>query len=238
MKDRRRAAFWLLLVSGLSAFALVMCHRWFERGGAFDLNTVRIRGIRQADSAAVCEIVKPFFGTSIWQIDTVELENLLSDIPGIDSARVSRELMNCLILEIRISKSVYAIYDSSGVTAVSATGEMLPLRFMTDSLPVVESFELVDSTVSKKLAIWFGTEDMQYDSLLFRYSNTGLSVFTDDSCEVLLGIDRFSERWDSYGQLASSMPGTDDWYQVDMRYTNQAVMRRLDGNAPSQGGEL
>ena len=238
MKDRRRTAFWLLFSSGLAAFALAMGYRWFERGGAFDLDTVRIRGARQADSSAVCQVVKPLFGTSIWQIDPVELQNVLSDVPGIDYAHVNRVPFSSLILELTISEPVFAVSDSSGVTAVSSIGEVLPPRFITDSLPVVESREWIDPEASKTLASWFGACDMQSDCLSFRYTDRGLSVFVGDGCEVLLGNDHLSERWASYQQLSSSMSDFEGWYQVDMRYSNQAILRESQGNSTSQGGEI
>ncbi len=238
MKDRRRTAFWVLLVSGLSVFALAMGYRWFERGGAFDLDTVRIRGVRHADSSAICQVVKPLFGKSILQIDPVEIQELLSDIPGIDSAHVSRAPLRGLILEIRISEPVFAVSDSSGVNVVSSIGEVLPPRFLTDSIPVVETRGSIDPSVSRELAVWFGVEELQYDSLLFRYSDSGLSVLVNNGCEVLLGIDRLSERWEGYQQLASSLSGSDNWYEVDMRYSNQAILRKSDGNSPSQGSEI
>ena len=238
MKERRRAAFWLLFFSGLAAFALAMGYRWFERGGTFDLDTVRIRGARHADSSAVCQVVKPFFGTSIWQIDPVEMQNMLSNIPGIDSARVKRVPFSSLILELRISEPVYAVSDSSGVSAVSSIGEVLPPRFITDSLPVVESSEGIDPAVSRTLAAWFGTFEMQSDCLSFRYTDRGLSVFVSDGYEVLLGSDRLSERWADYQLIASSMSESEVWYQVDMRYSNQAVLRKLQVNTASQGGEI
>ncbi|NOQ22702.1 MAG: FtsQ-type POTRA domain-containing protein [Candidatus Aegiribacteria sp.] len=238
MKGRRRAAFWVLLVSGLSAFAIAMGYRWSERGGAFDLDTVRIRGARHSDSSAICQVVKPLFGTSIWQIDPVELQDMLSDVPGIDSAHVNRVPFSCLILEIRIAEPVFAVSDSSGVTAVSSIGEVLPPRFITDSLPVVESRERLDPAVSRTLAAWFRAFDMEYDCLLFRYTDRGLSVFVGDGCEVLLGNDRLSERWAGYRQLASSLSGSEACYQVDMRYSNQAVLRKSQVNSASQGGEI
>ncbi len=238
MKYRRRTAFWVLLVSGLSAFALAMGYRWFERGGAFDLDTVRIRGVRHADSSAICQVVRPLFGTSIWQIDPVELQEMLSDVPGIDSASVNRAPLSCLILDIRISEPVFAVSDSSGVRAVSSIGEVLPSRFFTDSLPVVESRERIDPAVSRTLAAWFRAFNMQYDSLKFRYTDLGLSVFVGDGCEVLLGINRLSERWTGYQQLVSSLPESEGWYQVDMRYSNQAVLRKSQISSVSQGGEI
>jgi cell division septal protein FtsQ len=238
MRDRRRTAFWILLVSGLSAFAIAMGYRWCERGGSFNLDTVRVRGIRAADSSAVCEVVSPLFGRSIWQIDPAEVESSLLEIPGIDSVSVSRAPLRGLILDIRVSRPVFAISDSSGVTAVSSEGEPLPSRFLTDSIPVIESWAGIDCEVSKKLAEWFITEDIELDSLIFRYSDYGLSVFTSSECEVLLGVSRFSERWNGYLQLASSMSDYGSWNQVDMRYSDQAILREAGTYSQYQGGEL
>ncbi len=238
MKDRRRTAFWLLLISGLSAFALAMGYRWFERGGAFDLDTIRIRGIRHADSVAICEVVKSLFGTSIWQLDPSEIQTMLSVVPGIDSVSVSRIPLSGLILDIRISEPVFAVSDSSGIVAVSSLGEFLPPRFLSDSIPVIESREKIGIAISRKLAAWFRAEEMQYDGLLFRYTDRGLSVFVSNGYEVLLGVDQLSDRWDSYRQLASSLSGSDDWLQVDMRYSNQAILRGSMENTSSQGHEI
>lgn len=238
MKDRRRTAFWLLLISGISAFALAMGYRWFERGGVFDLDNIRIRGIRHADSVAVCEVVKSLFGTSIWQLDTSEIQTMLSVVPGIDSVNVSRALLSGLILEIRISEPVFAISDSSGIVAVSSMGEVLPPRFLTDSIPVIESRERIEAAVSGNLAEWFRTGEIQRDSLRFIYTDRGLSVLVNNGYEVLLGVDQLSDRWDNYRQLASSVSGFDDLQQVDMRYSNQAILRESTESAPSQGYEI
>ena len=238
MKNLRRTAFWLLLVSGLSAFALAMGYRWFERGGAFDLDSIRIRGIRHADSVAVCEVVKPLFGTSIWRLDPFEIKTMLSVVPGIDSVHVSRVLFSGLILDIRISEPVFAVSDSSGIVAVSSMGEVLPSRFLSDSIPVIESGEKIGTAASQKLAAWFRSEEIQYDGLLFRYTDRGLSVFVNNGYEVLLGVDQLSDRWESYRQLASSVSGSEDLYQVDMRYSNQAIMRESMESVPSQGDEI
>lgn len=234
MKDRRRTAFWLLLISGLIAFALAMGYRWFERGGVFDLDSIRIRGIRHADSVAVCEVVKSLFGTSIWQLDPSEIQTILSVVPGIDSVHVSRVLFSGLIIDIRISESVFAVSDSSGIIAVSSLGEVLPPRFLNDSIPVIESRGKIESAVSRRLAAWFRAGEMQCDNLLFRYTDRGLSVFVSNGYEVLLGVDQLSDRWDSYRQLASSMLDSNDLYQVDMRYSNQAILRESMESISSQ----
>ncbi len=238
MKDRGRTAFWFLLVSGLITFAMAMGYRWLERGGAFDLDTVWIRGIRHADSSAVSEIVKPLFGISIWQLDPSSIQSKLSAVPGIDSASVSRLPFRGLLLEISLSEPVFAISDSSGTAAVSSLGEILPERFLIDSIPVIESNEKIGSVFSRRFALWLRSGELPCDSLLFRYTGRGLSVIVNNGYEVLLGFDHFSERWDSYRQLVSSLSGYDNLGQVDMRYSNQAVLRTLADNASIRGNEL
>jgi len=234
MKDRRRTAFWLLLISGLLTFALAMGYRWFERGGAFNLDTVTIRGIRPADSSVVCESVKSLFGTSIWQIELSEVQAELSEIPGIDSVNVRRAPLSGLILEIGISEPVYAVRDSAGISAVSSFGEVLPERFLSDSLPVIESRKRIGSALSLKLAEWFSSAELQIDDFQCRFTENGLTVCVNSEYEVLLGIDLLTDRWNSYLQLSSSLNTADEWFQVDMRYQNQAILRSSIENAASQ----
>ncbi len=223
---RRNRIIWILLLSGIIAFALAMTYRWFERGGAFDLATVRVRGIRQADSSAVCIAVESLFGTSIWQIDLEEVQDRLEDIPGIDDAAVSLELLNGIVLRIELAEPIFAVSDCTGTIAISSSGERLPVTFMTDTIPVVDAPCDISTSVYASLAEWFENVDFEHDSLVFRYSDEGLSVFMGDCREVLLGIDNLSGRWKDYCLLEASMSDLDNWEQIDMRYFNQAILRR------------
>lgn len=225
MREHGHRAFWVLLVAGISAFALAMGYRWFERGGAFDLDTVRVRGIRRADSTVVCQTVKPLFGRSIWQIDIHRLERELSAIPGIDSAVVRRSPLRTLILELRVSRPSFTISDGSERMAVSSTGELLPDRFITDSLPVVEAWTQVPPSVSAGLARWLCGEEMISESYTLNYTKRGVSVLVNDSCRVLLGSEDLADRWTEYIVLASSLADRTDLLEVDMRYSGQAVLR-------------
>lgn len=225
MKERGHRAFWVLLVAGLCAFALAMGYRWFERGGAFDLDTVRVRGIRRADSTVVCHAVKPLFGLSIWQIDLHRLERELAAIPGIDSAVVRRSPLRTLILELKVSRPSFTIRDSSGRVAVSSTGEFLPDRFVSDSLPVVEAWTQVPPSVSERLAQWLCGEEMLKEGFTLNHTHRGVSVLVNDSCRVLLGSEDLAGRWAEYNTVASSLTDVDELLEVDMRYSGQAVLR-------------
>lgn len=233
----RRKIIWILLLSGFVAFALAMAYRWFERGGAFDLDVVRIRGIRQADSAAVSSAVEPLFGTSIWQINLKEVRDRLEDIPGIDAAAVSRELFTGIILQIELAEPVFAISDSSGSIAISLSGERLPTNFLTDTIPVVDAPGIMNISVCASLAEWFETVEFEHDNLVFRYSDKGLSVFMSEYCEILLGIDNLAGRWRDYCLLEASISDLGYWEQVDMRYFDQAILRRNTQGSADSGEE-
>ncbi|MCD4848218.1 MAG: FtsQ-type POTRA domain-containing protein [Candidatus Aegiribacteria sp.] len=234
---RRNKIIWILLLSGIIAFALAMAYRWFERGGVFDLNIVRIRGIRQADSSAVSLAVEPLFGTSIWQIDLEEVQKRLEDIPGIDDAAVSRELFNGIVLRIELAEPIFAVNDSTGTVAISSSGERLPVYFLTDTIPVVDAPSNMSTSVSASLAEWFETAEFEHDSLVFRYSDEGLSVYMSDWCEVLLGMDNLSGRWRDYCLLEASISDLGYWEQVDMRYYDQAILRRNTQESIESGEE-
>jgi len=228
MIERRRRAFWTLIIAGLTAFALAMAYRWFERGGAFDLDMVRVQGIRQADSSVVCQVVSPLFGRSIWQIDLTELEESLKAVSGIDSAAVRRSPMKGLILELQVSRAVFALKDSCSITPVSTRGELLPERFLTDSIPRVEATGLMDSSTAGMLADWFARTDFSEQDLVFIYSNSGMRILDDGGGEILLGRESLSDRWNAYLAMQPDLDMSLAGLQIDMRYSGQAVIRNED----------
>lgn len=237
MITHRRTIFWVFLLSGLVAFALAMSYRWFERGGAFDLDTVRIRGIRQADSSDVCAAVRSYFGTSIWRIDPSELEGTVEEIPGVDNVTVSREPFTGIILRIELAQPVFAVSDSSGTIPISSRGERLPVSFLTDTIPVVESHFSMDSSVSAGLASWFEREEIEWCLFSFRYIESGLSMYTQEGCEILLGFQDLSRRWRDFQLLRVSLSDIEQWQQIDMRYSDQAVLRVRRPEIDRPGGE-
>ena len=230
MKDRARTAFWVLLVSGLCTFALAMGYRWFERGGAFDLDTVRIQGIRNADSAVVCQVVRPLFGTSIWNIDIEALQNSLTMIPGIDSARVRRAPLRTIILELKVSAPSFVLRNETGMVAFSHTGEPLPERFLSDSLPHVDARAPLGEVTARNLAHWFCSDSRGPDSLGYCIDAEGLSVETALGQRILLGTEDLPVRWRAYVALETSSIELEPYSEIDMRYSGQAVLRSSSSN--------
>ncbi len=237
MREGGKNVFWFLLFSGLCAFAISMAYRWMERGGAFDLEAVRVRGIRKADSAAVCEAVRPLFGVSIWRVDTDSLRDALVMLQGIDSARVRREPFDTLVLELVISKPSFAVDLDGKITVISRSGEELPGdRFMSDSLPVLKAMIPVEPGIFGQLSAWFDSVAAGKAGMNFVFTGTGLTVVLKNGDRVLLGKERLLGRWKDYTLLSSSMSMGPERYEVDMRFSGQAILR-ADPVSRAAGGE-
>ena len=236
MRHRGIRAGQALLLSILGAFALAMGYRWLERGGTFDLETVRVRGARIQDSVVVCSAVSPLFGTSIWRIDGDSLAGVLCEVPGVRSASVRRLPFTGMLISIELERVVLAIRDSVSTVPLSISGEKLPENFLTDTVPVVFTSVEIDDGTAGRLAEWLGevTPGDAVNGML--YSEDGLAVILDSGCTVLLGKGGFGRGWESYTALSSATDGLDEWDLVDMRFHGQAVLRDLEQDC-EQGGE-
>lgn len=236
MRHRGIRAGQVLLLSILGAFALAMGYRWLERGGTFDLETVRVRGARSQDSVAVCSVVAPLFGTSIWRIDGDSLSGVLGDVPGVRSASVRRLPFTGMLISIELERVALAIRDSVSTVPLSIHGERLPESFLSDSVPIVFTSVEIDDVTAGRLAEWLGevTPGGAVNGMV--YSGDGLAVMLDSGCTVLLGKGGFRRGWEGYTALSSATDGLDEWDLVDMRFQGQAVLRETERDI-GQGGE-
>jgi cell division septal protein FtsQ len=219
----------VFVLGALGAFAIAMAYRWLERGGTFDLSTVRVRGIRSADSATVCASVAPLFGTSIWKIDGDSLGSEMEGLPGIAAVHMSRIPFRTILLDVRLDRPVFVISDGQGPTPVSVTGERLPASFLSDTLPVVETVCGMDSATSAGLGIWFSEGAAGEGAVSLQYTGDGVAVMLDGGRRVILGNTALEERWRRYTELSRLAPETAGWTEVDMRYGGQAVLRMGGG---------
>jgi len=229
MRVGRKTLLWVFLIGALGAFASAMAYRWLERNGTFDLTTVRVRGIRSADSAAVCASVAPLFGTSIWKIDGDSLSSAMEELPGIAAVSMRRIPLTGILLEVSIDKPVYVVSDAHGTTPVSATGERLPASFLSDTLPVVETTCRIDSVTTADLGLWFSSGGAGDRAVSLQYADDGVAVMLEEGCRVILGTTALQERWNRFSELCRLAPETAGWTEVDMRYGGQAVLRMGGG---------
>ena len=225
MRSARRTMLWVSLLAALGAFACAMAYRWLERGGAFDLATVRVRGIRGADSTVVCMAVAPLFGRPIWRISTDSLESSLEQLPGIAGARVSRVPFDTILLTITLEMPVYAISEGSMAIPVSAAGERLPVSFLSDTIPVIHSYCPMDSSASASIGEWFSMAGTGDEPVSLEYGGDGVAVRLQGGCRIILGSGALPERWNRFTELCRTMPEAAGWSEVDMRYGGQAVLR-------------
>jgi cell division septal protein FtsQ len=229
MKAGTKTLVFVFVLGALGAFASAMAYRWLERGGTFDLTTVRVRGIRSADSATVCASVAPLFGTSIWKIDGDSLGRAMEDLPGITAVRMSRIPFRTILLDISLDRPVFVVSDGHVPTPVSVTGERLPASFLSDTLPVVETVCRMDSATSAGLGLWFSEGAAGEGVLSLQYTADGVAVMLDGGRRVILGDTALEERWSRFTELSRLAPETAGWTEIDMRYGGQAVLRMGGG---------
>ncbi len=213
-----------LLVS-LLAFGGALLYRSAERSGKFDLDTVRINGIRCSDSAAVADILIPYFSKPLGSIDRGFLENELEALAGIETAEASLIWPSSIRIRATLSRPVLLLSDESGVYPISVDCEILPPSFISDSLPVVLIEGRADSTGVTNVVEWLseGLPDNWCGNLVL--DGRTLSILFDDNSAVILGENDLSERWSAYRTVESCAFLGGDWCEMDLRYRNQAVLR-------------
>jgi len=223
-RAENRIIFVFLLVS-LLAFGGALLYRSAERSGRFDLDTVRINGIRFADSAAVAEILIPYFSMPIGSIDRDSLENELEALAGIETAETSLIWPSSIRIRATLSRPVLLFSDESGTYPISVDCEILPETFISDTLPVVVIEGRTDPTGVTKVVEWLsdGLPDNWCGNLVL--DGRTLSIRFDGQRAVILGENDLSERWTAYRTVESCALLSGDWCEMDLRYSNQAVLR-------------
>ena len=217
--------FWLAGVLTLLAFGGALIYRSAERSGRFDLDTVRVTGIRPADSAAVCQIVAPCFGQPLGTIDREMLEFSLEELPGVETANVSVVWPTTLRIRATLSRAVLVLQDGEESRPVSQGCEVLPSTFMSDTLPVVRLEGNPDSTSVAEVICWLssGTPCSWEGSLVLR--DGILSVRLDDNRSVILGDGDLPGKWDTYRAVRACALLEGNWNEMDLRFGGQAVLR-------------
>ena len=213
------------LAVSMLAFGGALLYRSAERSGRFDLDTVRINGIRFADSAAVAEILVPYFSKPIGSIDRDSLEKELEALAGIETVTISLIWPSSIRIRATLSRPVLLLSDGSGSHPISIDCEILPSTFISDTLPVVVIKGGADSTGVTKVVEWLsdGLPDNLCGSLVL--DGRTLSILFDDQRAVILGESNLSERWIAYRAVENCALLSGDWCEMDLRYSNQAVLR-------------
>jgi len=215
----------VFLAVSLLAFGGALLYRSAERSGRFDLDTIRINGIRFADSAVVAEILIPYFSKPLGSIDRDCLENELEALAGIETAEASLIWPSSIRIRATLSRPVLLLSDESGMHPISSDCEILPPTFISDTLPVVVIEGGADSTGVTNVVDWLsdGLPDNWCGNLVL--DGRTLSILFDDNRAVILGENDLSERWTAYRTVESCALLGGDWCEMDLRYSNQAVLR-------------
>ncbi len=207
---------------GFLALAGILCFRWAERAGRFDLETVYITGLGCADTAAVAELLQEAFGTPLHLIDTDSLARAISAVPGIECARLTPVWPSSAHLEVELERAVVVMETAGGPVPVSAACSVLPEAWLVPGLPVVRCAGEADPgelTAAVRFADWLGE---RREGALVLLDSAGVSVLEDDFT-ILLGSEELEERWGFWDAVRPFSSGAS---AVDLRFRNQAVIRR------------
>jgi hypothetical protein len=216
---------WTAIALMALAFGGALVYRSAERAGRFDLDTVRITGIRPADSAAVCQVVAPCFGQPLGSLDEELLERELEEIPGMDSVHVSLVWPTTIRVRASLSRPVLVLDQGDCARAVSAQCEFLPETFLSDTLPVVYLEGSSDSSAVAEVIDWFaGGQPGGWEGRLVLRDGI-LSVWLEDDRSVILGTGDLRSKWTTFGTVRECALLEGNWCEMDLRYGSQAVLR-------------
>jgi cell division septal protein FtsQ len=217
---RARAA--AISLGAFIVLAGVLCFRWAERDGRFDLETIYVTGLGCADTTAVAELLQDAFGTPLHLIDTDSLAREISGVPGIACVRLTPVWPASAHLEVELEQAAAAVETPEGLVPVSAECLELPQAWLDQGLPVVRCEEKADPGQLAAAVEFADCLGEQQDNALVLLDSTGVSVVEQD-LTILLGSERLKERWDCWNAVRPLSRGAST---VDLRFRNQAVIRR------------
>ncbi|MBN1434792.1 FtsQ-type POTRA domain-containing protein [Candidatus Fermentibacterales bacterium] len=241
MRKRRstggRAGVWLFLLgSAVVLFLGALAYRWAEREGYFDLRVVRVRGCRAEDSTAVAGVVGPYMLVPLGRIDPGEVSASLSAIEGVTSARVSRSWPSTLIVEVSLAIPAMKVFrmDSGSCLVMGHDGQVLPSRFASDTLPLVQLSSGADTLLLPEMLAWSAEASLPSSGGHFLIDHGCVRwIERESGMEVLLGSCALSSAWSLYERLRDLIP-VEGCHELDLRFRGQVVVRR----SPGPGAEL
>lgn len=209
-------------VAAVMVLGGVLCLRWAERDGRFDLDTVYVTGLGCADTSAVAAVLQSAFGVPLHTLDTDHLASEIHSVPGIRSACLTPIWPSSIHLAIELEEAAVVLETPAGQVPVNMLCRELPQDWLTEGLPVIRFSVEPDPDVLASAVVftdWLGEERREAIVML---DSTGVTVM-DQEVLILLGSEKLKERWNSWNLVR---PLATEAYQVDLRFRGQAVLRR------------
>ncbi len=228
MRAPGRGAFWTLFVLAIAAFASAMLFRWLDRGGTFDVDTIRVRGIRLADSAAVAAELVPLLGRSLWSVPPDSMEERLRSAPWVETAEVQRRPPGTLVVSIGLERAGFMLATPGDTVPVSLEGHPMPGSFRSDTLPLVGAECMPEEALRRTLSGWLDSWDPEPEGVSLRLGFQGVVAELANGVEVLLGESCLERRWRSFRAVGHVVAAREEYGVVDMRFGGQAVLRPAD----------
>ncbi len=203
---------------------LLLGVRWAERSNRLNLTMVRIDNSSLVDSAAIAELLRPYLGRSLLQINTDSLEAVLKALGGVDSVSVRIEYPETIIVLFSTRAPAVLLAYSSGTVPVTSSGHVLPVSWGNDQLPVIRITGTPDERVIRSaLDLFIKYEFSHFVSM--SVSNNAI-VLVENGTRIILDPDQATENWLSWQSIREIIGHRID--EVDLRYGGQAVLRSTE----------
>jgi hypothetical protein len=208
----------------LSVLLAVLAVRWVERKGMLDLRLARIDNSGPVDSVLVAEILRPWFGRSLLDVDCDSLTLILSGIEGVRAASVVKSYPDMLIVSMEIERPAALIRNGATDYPVTSSGLQLPSAWASDSLPVLTvTGSPGEGSMESGLRLLLKRSSASIESI--EVTPWAIVVRTDGRAILFDGCRAVAD-WKTWAAIRDGI--TCSGMVIDLRYTGQAVLRSVE----------
>ncbi len=203
---------------------LLLGIRWAERENKFDLTYVRIDNSSNVDSTELATVLHPYFGVSLLKIDMDSLEMKICTVEGVDSVLIEVHYPSTINILFSTGEPVVVLAYPDRQVPVTNSGTYLPESWVNDQLPVIGVSAATDTCViltALNLLLKYNLAN----TVEMQVSNRQI-VITEGSTRIILDTENAVNSWLCWLDIKRII--SDNTYEVDLRFNNQAVLRSAE----------
>lgn len=215
-----RKKIWVVVSAAIFTLIVLLGFRWAERKDYFDLTSVRIDNSFLVDSAAIAKALEPCFGRSLLGFQEDSLLAEIARIPGVDEVRMEIRLPDTIVLTLSVSKPAVVLINDSSRLPVTSNGTSLPLSWGNSLLPEIQITGQPDSTFICSAIDLLLKRELQ--DVTFLVSENMVTI-VDGEVNIFLDPEHLDDSWLRWLSIQNLL--TDRTEEVDLRFTDQAILR-------------
>jgi cell division septal protein FtsQ len=208
----------------VTAILLLLGVRWAERDNRVNFTLARIDCSGLVDSTEIAEALRPYFGRSLFKLNTDSVMLAMQALGGVDSVSVEIQYPETVVISFATGKPSFVLDYGIERIPVTASGEYLPADWANDTLPVITVLEDPDSSVVASAVNLFSKHG--FDSSDSIQVSSREIVVIENGTRVILDPESVLENWHSWQTVSTVVSDRID--EVDLRFMHQAVMRSAE----------